>query len=32
MGARSCIGEKLSLLEMKTILVYFFKNYDFYIS
>ncbi len=29
MGAKSCIGEKLSLLEIKSITTNFLMNYDF---
>ena len=29
MGARSCIGERLSIIEMKTILINFLKKFDY---
>lgn len=29
MGSRSCIGERMSLLEQKVILTYFLKNYHY---
>jgi len=32
MGAKSCIGEKLSLMEIKSVLAYFFIKYDYKIN
>lgn len=32
MGAKSCIGEKLSLLEIKSVVTNFLMNYDFQVT
>lgn len=32
MGTRSCIGERMSLLEQKIILTLFLKNFDYHIT